>query len=229
MLSMKSPKSALVVPTLVCTLFCVPLTQADDRDGSVAPSGEYVVTAIRRSGMVESTVDAEPEIGSLLGLTATFSDSFHWIDGSSCESWSASDSTNDRVDLYDPNLSDLAIEKLQPPAYEVFSFVRSFDLFCDGDTDPVANVTNLDGRVLVTVSDSGSFNVILEKPLSESEVRRLQEQLKDMKFYEGDVTGVIDESTRAAISGYADYRGAEYRFKDAVITGNLLDGLNVLE
>ena len=50
-----------------------------------------------------------------------------------------------------------------------------------------------------------------------------------MKFYRGEVTGVMDEPTRSAVSHYADYRGAEYIFKDVVMTVNLLDGLGVLE
>ena len=57
---------------------------------------------------------------------------------------------------------------------------------------------------------------------------KLQNQLIDMKFYEGAATGELDEATARAVSSYAEYRGAEYRFYRAAITENLLDGLGVL-
>lgn len=193
------------------------------------PNGSYVVRAIRRSSLVASTMDAEPKIGDLLGATATFADSFSWIDDSRCDAWSAKEIRNELEALRDPILSDLAIEKLAPPAHEVFAFSQTYEIYCgDNDLQPAARLVRIDDRVLVTMSPSGSFYLLLEKPLAEDEVRRLQQQLKSMKFYEGEITGQLDEQTRAAVAGYADYRGAEYRFKDAVITENLLDGLNVL-
>ena len=127
-------------------------------------------------------------------------------------------------------LSDIAVEKLDPPAYHVFAFSETMDIYCsDNDLVPVANLTAIDDRVLVTSSLGGSFHLILAKPLNRDELKRLQAQLKDMKFYAGEITGEMDEATRTAVSLFAEYRGAKYQFKNAVITRNLLDKMNVLD
>ena len=41
------------------------------------------------------------------------------------------------------------------------------------DLVPIANVIRVDDRVLATVSASGSFNLLLEKPLSKKQVKKL--------------------------------------------------------
>ena len=201
---------------------------ADDNETELLPSGTYTLIAIRRSSEVESTANAEPNIGDMLGVKAEFSDSFNWIDGTSCVNWHAKPIENDLVDLYAPNLSDLAVEKLDPPAYKVFAFSRTYEVYCsDNDLIPAALLVRVDNRTLVTLSPSGSFYLVLERPLTAAQISRLQEQLADMEFYSGEVSGVLDADTRSAISSYAEYRGAEYRFKDAVITENLLDGMDI--
>ena len=226
---LKPIQITLISPLFLTALLCYSASNAADVDEVTAPDGEFVVTAIRRASMVESTQDTEPNIGDTLGASANFSEKLVWIDGTSCVSWSAKKMDNAHVDLHDPMLSDLAIEKLQPPAYEVFTFSESMAIYCgDDDLEPVANITRVDDRILLVASISGSFNVILEKPLTSDQVKKLQTQLTDMKYYDGDINGEIDAATRAAVSAYAEYRGAQYRFKDAVITENLLDGLDVL-
>ena len=87
----------------------------------------------------------------------------------------------------------------------------------------------VDDRVLVASKSPWRLNVVLEKPLREDQLRKLQVQLRDMKFYSGGITGAMDKPTRAAVSSYADYRGAKYRFANTAITENLLDGLKVLD
>lgn len=204
-------------------------TGDSDSNGLVLPSGEYIVTAIRRANMVESTADAEPNIANLIGEKAQFDEILYWIDGLSCQGWTGMASRNATLNLHDPLLSDLAIEELEPPAHDVIDFSQTMDLYCDrSNLVPVANLTTIDDRVLVTASPAGTYHLILEKPLSQEEIRRLQVKLKDIKFYDGDASGEMDEATRAAVSAYAESRGAEYRFKDVVITRNLLDGLGVL-
>lgn len=199
-------------------------------EASLLPAGKYAVQAIRRSGAVQSTPDAEPNVGDLFGNEAVFGETFQWIDGTHCKTWSTKKIPNDLVDLRDPNLSDLTIDKLEPLGRDVTDLAQTFEINCEGDdAGPVTTVMRVDDRIIVTVSASGSFYLILEKPLSEEQVVRLQRQLKVMKFYDGELSGVMDARTRAGVAGYADYRGARYRFKDAVISENLLDGLGVVE
>ena len=50
-----------------------------------------------------------------------------------------------------------------------------------------------------------------------------------MKFYEGKITGELDEATLGSVGFYAEYRGSAYRFFRTAITENLLDGLRVLD
>lgn len=202
----------------------------DDQDANSALFGEYKVVALRKASSVESTPDADADIVDWIGRTVSFGETLRWVDGSSCDIWSAREAQQFPLDLEDPNLSDLAIEPLSPPAYGVFTFAAAFDLYCDGDESrSIGSFIRIDDRVLVTQSASGSTNVILEKPLLPSQVSQLQTQLKDMKFYHGKITGELDEITLRGAGSYAEYRGSEFRFFRTAITENLLDGLGVLD
>lgn len=195
-----------------------------------APFGEYRVIALRNASGVESTADTDAHIVEWIGRKVSFGDSLQWIDGSSCDSWFARKAERYPLDLADPNLSDLAIGQLFPPAYHVFAFAKALDLYCDENgSRRVGSLIWVDDRILVTHSASGSTNIILEKPLSPRQVSRLQEQLKDMKFYDGEITGELDQATLTSVGFFAEYRGSEYRFLRTAITENLLDGLGVLD
>lgn len=203
-----------------------------DEDQQVVPMlfGDYRVVAIRSASGVESTADTDADLVEWIGNKVSFGDSLQWVDGSSCNNWFARKTEQFPLNLADPNLSDLAIEPLSPPAYHVFAFAEAFDLYCDDSgSRHIGSLIRIDGRVLVTQSASGSTNLILERPLSPEQVGRLQEQLKDMKFYDGEITGELDEATVISVGFYAEYRGSEYRFLRTAITENLLDGLGVLD
>ena len=163
-----------------------------------------------------------------LGREVVFGQSLNWIDGTSCEDWRIDKVDRPIDELSDQNLSDLEITPVDSASSSDDARQSVLWQALCGD-ELLGHVIEIDKRVLVISSPSGLTNAILERPLSRDEITALQLQLIDMKFYEGDANGIIDEATSRAISAYAEYRGAEYRFYRAAITENLLDGLGVLQ
>ena len=199
-------------------------------EGVAAPNGEYVAMALRRSSTVRGTPN--PDAGTeWLGQRVSFGDPLVWLNGVTCNRWAVQRDDSPAILPNDPNLSDLAVAPVEAPTSTGDRRIgESAILICqDSGKKIVGNFLIVDARVLVASGPPGTVNVVLEKPLREEQVRRLQAKLKDMKFYSGEITGTLDKATRAAVSSYADYRGAEFRFANAAITENLLDGLDVLD
>lgn len=203
---------------------------AGDQKGLTTPDGEYVAIALRQSSYVQST----PNLGvgsEWLAQRVSFGDRLVWLDGVTCNRWSVEKIDFSVIERRDPNLSDLTISPLKSRTTAQDRRVGIYaNLICrDGGEKIIGDILIIDDRVLVASGRSWTVNVILEKPLRRDQVRKLQAQLKDMKFYSGAITRTVDVATRAAVSSYAEYRGAKYRFANTAITKNLLDGLNVLD
>lgn len=197
----------------------------EDCGNSASLQGTYVVVDLRRSSFVSGSTE-DTSATDWLGRHVVFDDDLKWIDGQSCDAWSTVLEDEPIVDVSDPNLSDLAISPVVSPASnEDVSGRNSWQLMCNESN--VGSVFQLDSRVLVINSASGLTYAILEKPLRQDQIRKLQKQLIDMKFYEGLVNGELDESTQRAVAAYAEYRGAHFRFHRTAITENLLDGLGI--
>ena len=193
---------------------------------SERPQGSYVVVDLRRSSTVSGRVE-DPTAANLLGQNVVFGDQLEWIDGQSCDAWDVVGVDEPAIDISDPILSDLTISPLDSPTSNGDARQNvSIQIMCDASE--IGLVFMLDSRVLVISSSSGLTYAILEKPLRQDQVTKLQLQLIDMKFYEGEATGELDGPTQAAVSAYAEYRGAKYRFHRAAITENLLDGLGII-
>jgi hypothetical protein len=188
--------------------------------------GEFVVVALRRA----SDVHGGPDPGRAaewLGTTVSFDERLAWLGGVACERWTPRETTSPPVALADPNLSDLRIGPVGGPnSVGERRIDRAFDLFCGEKR--VGSLLLVDRRVAVAPSANGLLNLILERPLTAEQIRRLQTQLKDMKFYSGEPTGRLDEATLRGVALYADYRGADYAFARPAITENLLDALGVV-
>jgi hypothetical protein len=158
----------------------------------------------------------------------TFGPELLYGEGRTCGGWEAVALEVPPVDIADPMLSDLALGPHPGPASTGdHRLNQGLAVLCDGSE--VALLLAVDRRVIVVPSPDGAVYAILEKPLSTDEVRRLQQQLRTMKFHLDEPTGELNEASRKAISAYALYRGAAYRFLPAAITENLLDGLGVLD
>ncbi len=201
--------------------------RADSGGGVPAPFGEYIAVALRHSSDVAAL--AVPGAGAeFLGRHVRFGeDGAIWLDGRRCETWVVAESDSAVLTLDDPNLSDLAVP---PVASDDKRINLAVELVClDAPERTLGYFVIVDSRVLVAPAPGSTVNVILERPLSAAEIRRLQTQLKSMKFYFGEITGALDAATVRSIGYYAEYRGAAYRFARPAITENLLDGLGVLD
>ena len=196
-----------------------------------APFGEYQVIALRNASDVATTAD--PGAGAeWLEQRASFAEGqLTWLGGQTCELWSVREAEIPVITLEDPNLSDLAIPPVDSEASSGDKRVNMpVDLICQDDGEQIlGSFVIIDARVLVTSTSNSTVNLILEQPLTEEQVRKFQAQLKDMKFYEGEITGELDEATLRSVGSYAEYRGSAYRFFRTAITENLLDGLRVLD
>ena len=217
---------ALIVATN-STLTALP----DDQDVVLAPFGEYQVVALRSAGDVATM--ANPGSGmEWLDQRVSFGEGrLSWLGGQICKLWSVREAEFPVIMLEDPNLSDLAIPPLGSETSSGDKRVNvPVDLLCQDEGERIlGSFAIIDARVLVASVLNGTVNLILERPLTEQQVKKLQVQLKDMKFYEGKITGELDEATLGSVGFYAEYRGSAYRFFRTAITENLLDGLRVLD
>lgn len=224
-------RSILLFSALIMATHAPSTALADERDAVPAPSGEYKVVALRNASDVATT--ANPGAGrKWLDQRVSFGEGqLTWLGGKTCELWSVREADSPVLTLEDPNLSDLAI----PPVDSITSSGDKrvnvpVDLVCqDNGEEMLGSFVIIDARVLVASAPPWSVNFILEHPLTEDQVKKFQAQLKDMKFYDGEITGKLDEATLRSVGFYAEYRGSKYRFFRTAITENLLDGLGVLK
>lgn len=204
---------------------------AGERKPVPAPFGEYRVVALRNASDVATT--AHPNAGAeWLNQRVSFGKGqLTWLGGQTCKLWSVRKSASPAIMLEDPNLSDLAIPPVDSKTSSGDKRVNMpVKLVCQDHGERIlAGFTIIDARVLVASAAGSTINLILEQPLTENQVRKLQAQIKDMKFYDGKISGKLDEATLRGVASYARYRGAAYRFFRAAITENLLDGLRVLD
>lgn len=191
-------------------------------------SGDYTLIAVRRASNVAGGVDDATFSNTAIGSTISLNETLTWLDGKECARWRTSQLATPAVNLNDPNLVDLIIgEDGGILNTDDKSKLLHFNIICDGAS--LGAFTRLDNRILVTSSSSGLTYLIFERPLSLQEIEILQRQLKDMKFYDGEMTGKMDEATIDAVSRYASYRGRyDLTFHRSAITENLMNGLNVL-
>lgn len=215
----------LAIGLAVSAMLAPALAGADELP---VPDGDYVAIAIRSATTVSAPLSATTvQEAGYLGRRAKFGDGVQWLDRSECESVSYRAADFVPLDLDDPVLSDLAIAANDGVSVGDRKVVQPLEVHCDGDL--LVHMVMIDRRVLVVPSANGALHIILEKPLSRLQVAKLQRQLKDMKFYDGEITGEMNPEMRKHLGGYAEYRGAAYRFANVAITENLLDGLGVLD
>ena len=217
--------------TLIVATDAASTSLADDQNLVLAPSGEYQVVALRNTGDVATV--ANPGSGmEWIDQRVSFGEGrLIWLSGETCRLWSVREAKFSVITLEDPNLSDLVIPPLDSATSSDDKRINvPVDLLCQDEGERIlGSFAIIDARVLVASVLNGTVNLILERPLTEQQVKKLQVQLKDMKFYEGKITGELDEATLGSVGFYAEYRGSAYRFFRTAITENLLDGLRVLD
>lgn len=186
--------------------------------------GDFKVISIRNASDVAGQPPGLGDSWDNIGNTVSFGTSLTWIDGTQCEYWALENADADVVFKDDPNLSDLQVPPLDAPHSAGDQREnRHYHILCGGQL--LGSLLKVDDRTLVIPHPSGITNIILERPLTTSQTKAFQAELNSMKFYDGEPNGVLDEKTHRAAAFYAEYRGAEFAFKVAAITENLLDGL----
>lgn len=98
---------------------------------------------------------------------------------------------------------------------------RYIDLRVDDDPDPI--------KKLIHLLDLHELYFNKTKPeemikVNKNVARQIQEDLKKLGFYKGDINGIYDEETRNA---YRDFCGVE-NFEERICEGNVVD-CNVID
>ena len=191
------------------------------------PWGAYQVVATRSASDVASTEGTDANL-AWMGQVIHFDKKLQWLDGEVCEMWTAQEVDNGGPNLSDPILSDLSLQPSDTTSVNL-SINMPVDLICLADgARTLARLTLVDSRTLVMASPSGARYFILERGLKLAEIEVMQQALADMDLYSGEVSGTLDKDTLAALSAYAERRGADYRFMRPAITETLLDGLGIV-
>ncbi len=190
-------------------------------------SGQYELVDVRRASDVAGGPIEESTI-RLIGSTASFGEKFDFPGLDGCTSWSVKAASEIPLDENDPVLSDTQIAPIDGDRSAGDKRINlGLKVFCDGEYK--ISLLKVDERILVVPTASGIAYLIFERSLSDEETKRFQFQLRDMKFYSGSASSSWDEDSFRALSFYAEYRGADYRFARTAISENLLDALGVIQ
>jgi hypothetical protein len=191
----------------------------------VPPHGDFAVVDIRRAANVAGGPD-DPALNTKIGDTVSFGEQLSWLGGASCEDWSVDLDEEITFILQDNLLSDTQIPPVDGPSTRGDKRVNEgLWLMCAGR--PIGEIVRVDDRVVIAETASSMSYVILERPLAPNDILAFQKQLVDMKFLDEVPRDTWTQQSLHAVSSYAQYRGADYRFARAAISENLLDGLRL--
>lgn len=193
-------------------------------------AGEYVIVDARMASDVASPLLSDFE--APIGESITFTQYGIEMDGANCDEWRVNPLGEAILPIHgDPNLVDLVLGPTDSPITSGDQQEHTgFVALCE--EEEVFRIHKVDDRVLVMPTANSAVNLILERPLNELQIKAYQAQLKSMKFYDGDLTGTMDEATLRSSRYWFEYRA---RLDDTqpiperpAITENLLDALFVL-
>ena len=191
----------------------------------VPPHGDFAVVDIRRAASVAGGPD-DPALNTKIGDTVSFGEQLLWLGGATCDDWSVDLDEEITFILHESLLSDTQIPPVDGPSTRGDKRVNEgLWLMCAGR--PLGEIIRVDDRVVIAETASSMSYVILEQPLAPSDILAFQKQLAGMKFLDETPQDKWTMQSLQAVSSYAQYRGADYRFERAVISENLLDGLRL--
>lgn len=217
-------KSVITLTLSVIVLLLLPLVIRADLP---LLSGQYELVDVRRASDVAGGPIEESTI-RLIGSTASFGEKFDFPGLDGCTTWSVKAASEIPLNENDPVLSDTQIAPIDGDRSAGDKRINlGLKVFCDGEYK--ISLLKVDERILVVPTASGIAYLIFERSLSDEETKRFQFQLRDMKFYSGSASSSWDEDSFRALSFYAEYRGADYRFARTAISENLLDALGVIQ
>lgn len=234
-LAAKTSRLAALCLASLFAISCTGTYSAGERSSGQTASpldGTYTVVAIRRASDVAAPMVPQAEsAASPLGQVITFQGQQLMMEGIDCESWRIKRTTAKALSIdQDPNLIDLTLPPADSPNSAGDQRIgKTYKISCDGEFFGTA--LHVDDRVLVMPWANSALNLILERPLTPAQITQYQSQLKSMKFYDGEITGVLDGATLKASRQWYRYRA---NLPDAqpiparpAITQNLLDTLGV--
>ncbi|MCW8887002.1 MAG: hypothetical protein OQK12_17385 [Motiliproteus sp.] len=206
---------------------------ADVKNDAHPINGNYRVVAIRNVSAVAHTLEGMNDGSTLIGTEMTFTEDELSFSGLLCRPVLMPLSLLPIIDVFDPMLADIRVPPTDSPLSSGDQRIgKSLRYNCADEKLRYLDVYQVDSRVLVLPWNNGAQYLMAEKPLTEEQIKRLQKQLTDMKFYSGETSGQIDDDTLSALSSWLLYRledDSAYRFKRTLITENILDALSVLE
>lgn len=231
MMIKKRPQNYIYSTTRLAGVLLTFFVFANPSTASEVLPGVYEIVTVRNASDVAATASPMSESDSPIGENISFSANQLSMSGLACDSWEISEKTDSIVNLSDPNLADINVAPTDSPiSIGDQRIMEAYNYSCEGES--FLNILQVDERVIVIPWANSSKYLIAETPLTTEQISQLQKQLKSMKFYEGEISGVLDTSTLSAVSAWAEYRGNNtdgYRFSRAAITENLLDALQVLD
>ena len=194
-------------------------------------AGEFVVIDARMASDVASM--AMPAYQAPIGKRLNFTYRGIEMEGAACEAWRVTALAEPILFVdSDPNLVDLRLGPTESPvSVGDHREHQGYAALCEGEE--VFRFHKVDDRVLVMPTENSAVNLILERPLTELQIKAYQAQLKSMKFYDDALTGQLDEATLRASRQWFEYRASLDETQPIparpAITENLLDALNVID
>lgn len=195
-------------------------------------AGKYVVVSVRNNSFVAAPLDpAILETASPIGKSIEFDTRGVLLEGIGCDSWQAKPISSPVDFSTDTMLADLRLPPADSPKSDGDRRVlKYYRITCEGEV--FADIYQADNRVLAMSWANSRMYLILERPLSTLQVKKLQSALKLLKFYSGSRNGQFDAMTKSAVRDWYAYRQTNPEIpvpKRPAITENLLDTLKVIE
>lgn len=218
--------------TLMCAAACNPVTEPP-ADAPVPSSdffdwtGTYEIVAVRRASDVAASAIPTDGDDDPRGRTITITQAGLELEGMSCDEWTAQEESGPNPIETDPILSDLFLPSLADKVPELRPTLK---VMCEGEV--VFHLFATDQRVLALPWRNSSHYLIAEKPLTPTQISRLQSVLTDMKFGDLESTGILDAATLETIRSYYEYRQRDdegYIFARPALSESLLEKLQVLD
>ncbi len=193
-------------------------------------AGTYIIVDARRSSDVSAPAGFEQQIP--IGETVSFTYANVELTGAACDDWRIKPTKSAILQPEtDPLLIDLVLEPTDSPKSRGDQQVHEgYEVLCEGEHFGLLH--KVDDRILVMPWANSSINLILERTLSEIQIKSYQMQLKSMKFYDGHLNGKLDKATLQASRAWYEYRAKLNEQQPTpgrpAISENLLDGLGIL-